>query len=194
MNDKLIIITSGAKSAYHPDCKKITEKNLLSVLTDLVNGKRSANFVLFTSHPRKIMDSLLKELIYIEAGGGLVTNEEKQYLFIFRHGKWDLPKGKLEKGEKPAEGSIREVEEECSITIKKITEELPPTWHAYKMNGKTVLKQTYWYLMEAGEYDNMKPQEEEGITEVKWFYPVELSEVRNNTYPLIADLINEIMQ
>ena len=38
---------------------------------------------------------------YIEAAGGFIKNENDEYLFIFRRGKWDLPKGKLEKGETP---------------------------------------------------------------------------------------------
>ncbi|HYH57216.1 MAG TPA: NUDIX domain-containing protein, partial [Anseongella sp.] len=85
-----------------------------------VSGKESANFVLFTPDPGKVMDRLLKDVTYIEAGGGLVINEKGQYLFIFRNGKWDLPKGKLEKGEGADAGSIREVEEECNITVKRI--------------------------------------------------------------------------
>ena len=36
-------------------------------------------------------------------------------LFIYRFNKWDLPKGKLNKGEKKQDCAIREVEEECGI-------------------------------------------------------------------------------
>ena len=32
----------------------------------------------------------------IEAAGGLVFNKDGHLLMIFRNGKWDLPKGKLE--------------------------------------------------------------------------------------------------
>lgn len=191
MNDKRIIITSGLKKAYHPDCKKITEKKLYSVLAGMINGNDSANFVLLTASPDKIMEDLKKRLTYIEAGGGLVRNEQGQYLFIFRHGKWDLPKGKLEPGETPPEGSLREVEEECSITVKRITEPLTPTWHAYALNGNITLKQTFWYRMEAGDYRQMKPQLAEGITEVKWFSADELDEVRKNTYDLIREVIGD---
>ena len=48
----------------------------------------------------------------IHAAGGLVRNIKGQYLFIFRNGKWDLPKGKIEKGEGIKSAAIREVEEE----------------------------------------------------------------------------------
>jgi 8-oxo-dGTP pyrophosphatase MutT (NUDIX family) len=36
----------------------------------------------------------------VEAAGGVVVNQQKEVLWMFRLGKWDLPKGKLEKGEK----------------------------------------------------------------------------------------------
>lgn len=192
VNDKRIILTSDPKKAYHSDSKKITEKELHSVLAGMVNGNGSANFVLLTPAPGKILDNLKTEVTYIEAGGGLVRNERGQYLFIFRHGKWDLPKGKLEPGEGPGEGSQREVEEECGIVVKSRGDALEPTWHAYALDGKVALKKTYWYLMEAGDCSRMKPQTEEGITEVRWFFPEELDEVRANTYTLIRVITETI--
>src|SRR3546814_1559982 len=96
VNDKRIIITSGSEKAYPLDCKKITEENLHSILTGMVNGYELANFVLFAKTPGKLIERLKKEVIYIEAAGGLVRNQQGQYLFIFRHGKWDLPKGRSE--------------------------------------------------------------------------------------------------
>jgi 8-oxo-dGTP pyrophosphatase MutT (NUDIX family) len=35
----------------------------------------------------------------IVAAGGLVFNENKELLMIYRRSKWDLPKGKLDEGE-----------------------------------------------------------------------------------------------
>src|SRR3546814_16238047 len=100
----------------------------------MVNGYELANFVLFAKTPGKLIERLKKEVIYIEAAGGLVRNQQGQYLFIFRHGKWDLPKGKLEAGETPAAGGIRDVEEECGITIATLGTPLAPTWHAYVLD------------------------------------------------------------
>ena len=34
----------------------------------------------------------------ITAAGGLVFNQNDELLMIYRRGKWDLPKGKLEVG------------------------------------------------------------------------------------------------
>src|SRR3546814_20699790 len=102
----------------------------------MVNGYELANFVLFAKTPGKLIERLKKEVIYIEAAGGLVRNQQGQYLFIFRHGKWDLPKGKLEAGDTPAEGGIREVEEECGITIATLGTPLDHTWHASEQIGR----------------------------------------------------------
>jgi 8-oxo-dGTP pyrophosphatase MutT (NUDIX family) len=44
----------------------------------------------------------------IEAGGGLVLNSKGEFLVIYRNGIWDLPKGKLEKGEDFQTAALRE--------------------------------------------------------------------------------------
>ena len=46
----------------------------------------------------------------IKAGGGVVNNNKNQILFIYRLKRWDLPKGKLDKGETIRECAEREVE------------------------------------------------------------------------------------
>ena len=51
----------------------------------------------------------------IQAGGGLVENEKGEVLFMFRRGKWDLPKGKLDPGETLEACALREVEEETGV-------------------------------------------------------------------------------
>ncbi len=127
---------------------------------------------------------------YIEAAGGLVKNEEGNALFIFRNGKWDLPKGKLELGELVEEGAMREVEEECGVVNLTIVEPLPSTYHTYVMKGKSVLKRTHWFLMATQHQNNLIPQEEEGITQVIWAGAEKQEELLKNTYPSIIDVIN----
>ena len=128
----------------------------------------------------------------IEAAGGLVKNEKGAYLFIFRNGKWDLPKGKREKGEGINECAVREVEEECGIKGLSIIKKLPSTFHTYYLEERAVLKQTYWYEMECSDNSKLKPQKEEGITKVKWIKKKKFDIVLQNTYESIKEVIMTI--
>jgi 8-oxo-dGTP pyrophosphatase MutT (NUDIX family) len=137
-------------------------------------------------HFRKIKNSMKM----IKAAGGLVNNEDNQYLFIFRNGKWDLPKGKLDPGETPKIAAIREVEEECGIQINKLGLKICNTYHIYEMNDERILKKTSWYRMRAVNQQELIPQLDEGITDARWLAPGDLMMIRQNTYPLIRDLLN----
>lgn len=128
---------------------------------------------------------------FVQAAGGVVVNENGQLLFIFRNGKWDLPKGKVEKGESLDEGALREVTEECAIANLELVAPLCTTWHTYIQQGEPMLKATEWYVMKHLGNEQPKPQAEEGITETRWFFLNELEVVRSNTYPSVLDVIAE---
>ncbi len=130
----------------------------------------------------------------IDAAGGIVLNKSKEMLFIYRNGVWDLPKGKAEEGETMEETAIREVEEECGIYRLQIVKKLPSTYHIYqspykKTKGKWILKETFWYEMKYFGLNTGIPQEEENITEIKWFASNELDEVLHNTYENLKQII-----
>ena len=103
----------------------------------------------------------------IEAAGGLVQNEKKENLFIFRRGWWDLPKGKLDAGETPAQAAIREVQEETGLRQVELGAELVTTFHVYKEGKKRILKKTYWYEMQTSDIE-LIPQAEEDIEKAEW--------------------------
>lgn len=128
----------------------------------------------------------------IEAAGGLVKNKNGDYLFIFRNGKWDLPKGKREKGESMKECAVREVEEECGIKNLVLKEKLCVTYHTYFQEERTVLKHTGWYAMESDDTRPLVPQTEEGITEVRWINKKNFDIVLANTYESIKEVLNKI--
>lgn len=129
---------------------------------------------------------------FIEAAGGMVRRGNA-FLFIKRHGMWDIPKGKLEEGESPEIGAIREIEEECGLVAPRIVDHLINTWHTYETKkGKKVLKKTYWYLLDEAEITQLVPQEEEGITEVGYFNLDKFGEIRSNTYLSIIDVMDTI--
>ena len=131
---------------------------------------------------------ICSQFTQINAAGGLVSNENGEYLLILRNGLWDLPKGKQEDGEDIATTAVREVEEECGITGLKQKELLCITRHTYRMNGENILKHTYWYRMESSAACNIKPQTEENIEEVRWVKKEALADYLANTYPSIKEV------
>src|SRR5690606_9465193 len=108
-----------------------------------------------------------KRYTRITAAGGLVYNEKNELLLILRQGKWDLPKGKVDKGETVEEGAVREVMEECGINGLDLGDFLLKTYHTYFLEGQRVLKTTHWFKMRTTYYSAMAPQLEENITELK---------------------------
>jgi 8-oxo-dGTP pyrophosphatase MutT (NUDIX family) len=126
----------------------------------------------------------------VEAAGGLVSHTSGKYLFIERRGKWDLPKGHIEKGEAPEECALREVHEECGISGHSIIKPLDPSYHTYSWEGISYLKKTNWYLMRYDGEMISEPQESEGITRVEWLYPDEISKIKTGAWLSLIDLIN----
>mgnify|MGYP001791815829 CR=1 FL=1 len=119
----------------------------------------------------------------IKAAGGLVRKKDK-ILMIYRMKKWDLPKGKFDKGEKPKETAVREVQEECNITVE-LKRKICTTWHTYTMKRNRILKKTTWYAMDIIKDKNMKPQIEEDIEEVRWMTPKEVFHALEHSYKSI---------
>ncbi|MDA9312490.1 NUDIX domain-containing protein [Vicingaceae bacterium] len=126
----------------------------------------------------------------ISAAGGKVQNSLGELLFIYRLGKWDLPKGKMEAGETPEQSALREVEEECGIKNLKLGSQLPNTYHVYVQNEERILKTTYWFIMDYAGNEQLTPQKEEAIEKALWVSTSDLSEQLANTYKSLVDLIS----
>ncbi|GGH24157.1 NUDIX domain-containing protein [Sphingobacterium alkalisoli] len=163
-------------------------------LEKLFNNSTKNNIVTYLYiHPEienvfKLISSKLK---IIKAAGGIVKNGEGHYLFIHRLGKWDLPKGKVEDNEKMRDAAVREVEEECGIEIHYLGKKAITTYHVYLMRGKPVLKQTNWYEMGVNKIPKLTPQLEEDIDRAEWLSKKDLTQVKENTYPLILAIVND---
>lgn len=142
----------------------------------------------FESH-KKLKKQIKHNFQIISAAGGLVVNEKNEILMIYRNDCWDLPKGKIEKGEKKKQAAIREVEEECGIKNLTIEKALKVTYHTYSYKQKEVFKQSFWYLMNYKGDEKLIPQLEEGITKVEWVSIEDLPNKLNNTYGNIKDVI-----
>ena len=124
----------------------------------------------------------------VEAAGGVVVNQEKHVLWIYRLGKWDLPKGKLEKSEKFKKAAIREVEEECNVKAE-LGKKLCTTYHTYTHKNQRILKKTKWYSMSSNSRMPLIPQIEEGIEKVEWLSKSEMNKALMNTYSSIRYVI-----
>ncbi len=147
----------------------------------------------FLYHPEQnlILKKLKEKIPVQKAGGGLVFNENEEVLFIKRNGKWDLPKGGVEKNETMEETAIREVEEETGVGKLSIVKKLPKTYHVFKRNGKYRLKITTWYEMKSTFKGDLIGQAEEGIEEVVWLNRTQIKDAMNNSYENIKLLIEE---
>lgn len=146
-------------------------------------------FLLLSKDPKALFQLVKKKLTIIKAAGGLVENAKGGFLFIFRNGKWDLPKGKVEKGEKLKVTAVREVEEECGVKIEKRGARLCKTYHVYELGNKVILKRTNWYKMFVKGAPKLVPQVAEGITIATWVVAPDIEEKTKNTYPLILDVL-----
>ena len=136
-----------------------------------------------------MLKTFLKFLPNVIAAGGKVLNSSKRILFIFRNGKWDLPKGKAEPNETIDKTALREVEEETGIKGLSITKPLDITYHIFKRNNQYQIKKTYWFEMFSEYEGDLKPQLNEGITKVKWIKPKRIKKIKKNIYANIESLI-----
>lgn len=167
--------------------------DLTPVLVDLLHrNKYLKEVVVFVVDAESAFEQFKAHFKLIEAAGGVVKNTENQTLFIYRLNHWDLPKGKIEKGEKIEEAAIREVEEECAVTNLKIVKPLNDSYHIYDLDEQPILKKTYWFKMQTDFDGELIPQKEEGIEKVEWFTNEQIQEVAlKNTYASIRGFIQD---
>jgi 8-oxo-dGTP pyrophosphatase MutT (NUDIX family) len=158
--------------------KSFSRKELLKVWD--ASDSTSTTYYFSTEESRSAW--LDTEFTPIHAAGGLVINDTNQILLMIRRGKWDLPKGKMETGEIPEITALREIEEETGMGELTLVRPLINTFHLYEENGNWMLKTTHWFLVHAKINGILKPQLEEDITELHWFYPHQLDTVKQNTF------------
>ncbi len=146
-------------------------KFLLSCMDKVEKNKELQKIYIFYHEIRKLKDDFLSLFKIVPAAGGLVINEKSELLMIFRRGKWDLPKGKMEEGETKKQSALREVIEETGLKKVQLINKLCTTYHIYlDKHKRRVLKPSYWYLMYSSD-KILIPQIEEDIEKVEWVKP-----------------------
>ncbi len=177
---------------HHPDAvfvDEISPRAIKSMLHEIKKDEFHAG-VIWHTDLTKLKETFFKLFKVIEAAGGIVQNEKKDLLFIYRRGKWDLPKGKLEKAEKIEDCALREVTEETGVTDLHLKKKIGETYHVYDEFGKHFLKISHWYYITCSSTQTLIPQTVEDITEVKWVKTKDIKAPMENTYPSIKDILS----
>jgi len=128
----------------------------------------------------------------IIAAGGIVVNPNKEILWIFRRGFWDLPKGKLDPNETIEACALREVMEETGVSNLVLGDLIMTTTHLYhdKYVNTEVEKITYWYKMTTDQLQDGIPQTEEEIEAIAWVKKEDIAPYLAKTY----DTIKQVME
>lgn len=162
---------------------------------DLLENTSTPEINIYGENAQEIWKEFGSMMKMIEAAGGIVINKDDKILFIYRLGKWDLPKGKLEPNEKLDEAALREVEEETGLKELVLENFVNTTFHIYKekKDGKEIriLKATHWFKMKYIGNETPKPQIEEGITKVDW---IAVNHIKNEVFPNTFNNIKLILK
>lgn len=174
----LVLLTASTKKDLHSLLNWIEFKKLPHLTTVICQTEDYEDAKVYIKSQFRI----------IKAAGGLVRKGD-QFLMMRRLGKWDLPKGKLDRGEKTKDAAVREVWEECSVEVRR-EEKLCTTWHTYIQEGRRILKKTTWYNMLCTDDRQMEPQYIENIDELKWMTWQECQEALKNSYRSIKGVFD----
>ena len=186
--DKPIILTTKIQNGS--DFKNLMMDSIdLKKIFTLLKKSKYNSIRLIGNNDEHLLSDFLKLLPNVVAGGGKVFNPSGKILFIFRNGKWDLPKGKAQKNETIDQTAIREVKEETGVKRLHLGNPLEITYHIFKKNKKYYIKKTYWFEMTTSYDGDLSPQLDEGITKVKWVGPKKLKKIKKNMYANIKSLV-----
>ncbi len=190
LNNTPIILSTSATFGEGYTSIPIKKARMQEIIKE-ISANTEAKIHLYHKDEDRLLKKLCKKLPVVVAGGGKVFNHENKILFIYRNKKWDLPKGKVEKGEPIELCAIREVEEETGVTGLQITKFLQKTYHIFKRNGTYKLKITYWFEMTTDYTGPLVAQEEEDITKVKWKSRKKTKKALQNSYANIRLLFSK---
>lgn len=192
IENRIVIFTKKFEPEFSTNHKIVSGTIDFSVIIHEIEDVKIGEIMyIICRDVQQTFDEVFYSFQFVEAAGGLVRHENN-YLFIFRNNCWDIPKGIIDKGETIEFAAIREVKEECGISEVQIIKPLINTFHTYQFQNQRVRKKTHWLEMSVQQITTLKPQIEEGITEVKWISNKEMKQVFENTYPSIIEVLNAI--
>ncbi|SCC39038.1 NUDIX domain-containing protein [Chitinophaga costaii] len=157
---------------------------------DLKTGKYTAT-ILIAPDVNALLEQVKSYFTVLVAGGGLVVNNEGAVLLMFRRGKWDLPKGKLEEGETIEACALREVAEETGLTSISLLNKITETYHYYSHKNRPLLKHTIWFKMQFTGTELTVPQIEEDIMDIQWIQPENIGKYMQYSYQNIRSVFEK---
>ncbi|MEK8181102.1 NUDIX domain-containing protein [Flavobacterium buctense] len=190
VNDKPLFLTNQVAKETDFQLFLLESVDIEQVIIKMFQNKIQKAYLYYPDE-KAILKKVKEKIPVCKAGGGLVYNKAGDVLFIFRNGKWDLPKGGIEKNEEIEDTATREVEEETGVNNLIISHKLQKTYHVFKRNGKYKLKITHWFEMRTNFEGTPKPQANEGIEKVAWLNPEQIKEALKNSYENIKLLFEE---
>lgn len=176
---------------HHEETVFIDEFNIHTVkamLHEMESEKIRAG-VFMNEDVEALLKAFIKKFVLIKAAGGLVHTDDDHLLLIFRRGKWDLPKGKLDDNEDLETCAVREINEETGLEKIQIEKPLCVTYHTYHQDGKHILKESHWFLMKTPKQINLIPQIEEDIDKCEWVPVDQVAPYMENTHASILDVV-----
>lgn len=190
VNESPLILTNKPPEKSNGHLFSMDGDSIIKAINALAKGKLDKAYLYYPDED-KILDVFMHKIPMVTAGGGFVTNKKGKVLFIYRNGRWDLPKGKVDKGETIEDAAIREVEEETGVTGLKIKKFLRTTYHIFRRNGEFRLKQTHWFAMTTKFKGKLVAEKSEGIEKVKWKGPKKTKKALKNSYYNIKILFED---
>ena len=84
-------------------------------------------------------------------------------------GVWALPKGQIDRGERPDATAIREVREETGVTAE-LDGKLGDVRYVYTRGGERIFKVVSFYLLRyrSGRLDELDPAMRHEVAEARW--------------------------
>ncbi len=196
LRDKVICFTSPDESVLSrdfvlldPDLSSIQE-----ILSKIDKQKDCNTFYLLNADPEKLFINFYTRMKIVAAAGGVVTNGDNEMLFIYRRGHWDLPKGKIDFGETEEHAAVREVTEETGLKNLRIVHRLSSSYHVYTIGHEWILKETHWFLMESTGEGVLKPQIEEGISDLEWVEQHKIANMVEKVYLSLQSVVEESIE
>ena len=186
-----IVLTSKAKYLSNENTFLLSSLEIDEILKKLRKHKK---IYLFFPKKKDLIKEFKSKIKTIYASGGIVKNKKSEILFIFRRGKWDLPKGKADNGETKKQTALREVKEETGVKELVINKFFRTSFHIVRSNKKYYLKETTWYLMSSNYEGDLIPQIDEGIKSVKWKNLNQVKKIKEKTFKNISIILDDYLK